>query len=209
MITLPAIKRSHKNSEKIRLEDQIPAVYYGSGKEAVSISVPMREFLKVWKEAGETTAVVLGIDGQKVNTLIHEIQFHPITNTPIHIDFLIIDMKKEAEVTVPLVFEGVAEAEKNGVGTVVKALHEVLVKALPADLPKELSVDITVLDSLDSQIHVKDIVVPKGVTILTDPEEPVAIIASFKEEVEETVVAPDLENIEVEKKGKKEEEPEE
>ena len=203
-ITLQAQKRDTK-AAALRAQDQIPAVYYGAGKESVAIAVPAKEFAKVWKEAGETTAVTLDLGGEKVTTLIHDMQHDPITNAPIHIDFLVIDMKKEIEVPVPIEFTGLAEAEKGGLGTLVKVLHEVEVRALPANLPHSLTVDVTSLATLDMQIHVKDIVLPTGVVMVTDGEEVVALVAAFKEEKEE-VPTIDLDSIEVEQKGKKEEE---
>jgi large subunit ribosomal protein L25 len=205
MITLSATKRTTEALSSLRSADQIPAVYYGAGKETVSISIPLREFMKVWKDAGETSAVALDLGGEKVTTLIHDMQVDPITNVPTHVDFLIIDMKKEIEVAVPIEFTGLAEAEKGGLGTLVKVLHEVEVRALPNDMPHVFEVDVTSLASLDMQIHVKDIAVPKGVTILTDGEEVVALVAAYKEEKEE-VTAIDFDAIEVEEKGKKEDE---
>ncbi len=80
-------------------------------------------------------------------------------------------MKKEIEVAVPLEFTGVAEAEKNGLGTLVKVVHEVHVSALPADLPHNIEIDVTGLATLEDQIHVKDIKLPKGVTMISDGEE--------------------------------------
>lgn len=204
MITLAATKRGAETPKDLRATDKIPAVYYGMGSDAVSIAVPMREFMKVYKEAGETTTVTLDVEGQKVTTLIHDMQLDPIMNVPTHVDFLIIDMKKEIEVAVPLEFTGTAEAEKGGLGTLVKVLHEVEVRALPANLPHNLTVDVSGLASLDMQIHAKDIALPTGVTLVTDGEEVVALVAAFQEEKESAPM--DLSSIEVVEKGKKEEE---
>jgi large subunit ribosomal protein L25 len=204
MITLEATQRSG-SPDQLRAQDLIPAVYYGAGKDAVSIAVSARDFAKVWKEAGETTAVILTIGAEKISTLIHDIQRDAVSGNVLHVDFLVIDMKKEIEVAVPLEFTGIAEAEKNGLGTLAKVLHEVHVSALPANLPHALEIDVTGLATLDSQIHVKDIKLPHGVTMITDGEEVVVAIASFTEEKEEPIAAPDLSSIEVEKKGKQEE----
>ena len=203
-ITLQATQRIGDRAALLALE-QIPAVYYGKGADAVSIAINAKEFGKVWKDAGETTAVMLAIGGEKIPTVIHDMQRNPITGEPTHIDFLIIDMKKELEVNVPIEFEGTADAEKNGIGTLVKVLHEIEVKALPNDLPHAIHIDVTNLATLDDQIHVRDLKVPAGVTVMTDGDEVVALIAAFKEEVEETVPV-DLSAIEVEQKGKKDEE---
>jgi len=202
MITLQADVRTNEKAQALRKADKIPAVYYSAGKEAVKISVSLRDFVKVYKEAGETTAVTLDVAGKKVSVLIHDAQYNPVHGAFEHVDFLVIDMKKEIEVPVPVEFEGIAPAEKNGLGTVVKSLHEVEVRALPDAMPHVIHVSLESLAELDSQIRVSDIVLPKGVTIVTDGEEIVASVAAF---VEETESAPmDLSAIEVEKRGKKE-----
>lgn len=206
MITLAATKRTNEDPAVLRAEEKVPAVYYGANTPATSIAVSVRDFVKVWQEAGETTMVTLDFGIEKVAALIHDMQYHPITNVPTHIDFLVVDMNKEIEVAVPIEFTGLAEAEKGGLGTVVKVLHEVEIKALPGDLPHEFVVDVTRLATLDDQVHVRDIALPKGVTMVTGAEEVVALVSAYKEEVEETAPTMDLESIEVEKKGKKEEE---
>jgi large subunit ribosomal protein L25 len=205
MITLEATQRNGSPAA-IRAQEMIPAEYYGAGKDAVSIAVPEKAFIKVLKEAGETTAVILTIGAEKISTIIHDMQRDPVTGTIVHVDFLIIDMKKELEVAVPVEFTGVAEAEKLGLGTVVKVVHEVHVSALPADLPHVFEIDITLLATLEDQIHVSDIKLPKGVTMITEGEEVVALIAPFIEEKEEEATPVDLSAIEVEKKGKQEDE---
>jgi large subunit ribosomal protein L25 len=201
-ITLQASKREGSPSA-LRSQDIVPAVYYGAGSDAVSISVPLKEFIKVFKEAGETTAVTLQIGGEKITTLIHDIQRDPLSGAPTHVDFLIIDMNKEIEVAVPIEFIGLAEAEKNGLGTLVKVLHEVSVRALPANLPHGFTVDVSGIATLDDQIHAKDIVLGSGVTLVSNPEEVLALVTPFVEEKEEAPVF-DPNAIEVEKKGKEE-----
>ena len=204
MITLEATQRTGSPAA-LREQDMIPAVYYGAGKDAVSIAVPAKDFIKVYKEAGENTAVTLTIGGEKISTIIHGMQRDAVSGDVLHVDFLIIDMKKELEVAIPLEFTGVSEAEKAGLGTVVKSIYEVEVRALPNDLPHNFEIDISGLASLEDQIHVKDIKLPKGVTMITDGEEVVVSIAHFVEEAEEAPVL-DLSAIEVEKKGKIEDE---
>jgi large subunit ribosomal protein L25 len=193
----------------------IPAVVYGAQVENTLVSVLSSAFTKILKAAGETSTIVLEIAGTgekskttKVDVLIHEVQVDPVKGFPIHIDFLAVDMNKPVEVAIPLEFIGLAKAEKDGLGTLVKVLHEIEIEALPKDLPHNIEVDVTGIATLEDQIHVKDIKLPKGVTLITDEDEVVALVAAAREEkVEE--VAVDLSAIEVEKKGKKEEEGEE
>jgi large subunit ribosomal protein L25 len=202
-VTLTASKREGTPAT-VRAAELVPAVYYSAGKDAVSISIPLKEFTKVFKEAGESTAIALQIGGEKINALIHDIQRDPISGTPVHVDFLVIDMNKEIEVTVPIEFTGLADAEKNGLGNLVKVAHEIQVKALPANLPHSVTVDVAGLATLDDQIHAKDIALPAGVTLITPADEVIVLVAAFVEEKEEASAPIDLSAIEVEKKGKEE-----
>ena len=213
MQTLTATKRSKTDSlTTMRSNGMVPAVVYGARVENTSIFVPSAAFEKVLKIAGESSTIVLDLAGEgkdskvtKIDVLIHEVQVDPVKGFPIHVDFLAIDMNKPIEVKVPLEFTGIAPAEKNGLGVLVKVLHEVEIEALPKDLPHAISVDISSLETLENQIHVSDLVLPKGVTMKTGVDEVVALVSIVKEIVEE--IAPvDLSAIEVEKKGKKEEE---
>jgi len=216
MNTLTAIKRSKADKLKtVRSNGMVPAVVYGARVENTLISVPSILFTKILKVAGESSTIVLEIAGDKetdkptkVDVLIHDLQVDPLKGFPVHVDFLAIDMNKAIEVSIPLEFVGLAKAEKDGLGALVKALHEIEIEALPKDLPHSITVDVTGLATLEDQIHAKDLILPKGVTLITDGDEVVALVTAAKEEVEEVAAPVDLASIEVEKKGKKEEEPE-
>lgn len=206
MFIIKAEKRNEGiNLDTLRETGKIPAVFYGAGKTTTSISVPIVDFKKIWREAGESSTIKISIDDNNVDVLIHEVQVHPVTDEPIHVDFLVVDMNKKIKVNVPLEFVGISNAVKNGLGNLVKVLYEVEVEALPKDLPHNLEVDISSLENVDSQIFVSNIKLPTGVAMITNGEEVVASIVLQKEEKEEVVPA-DLSSIEVEKKGKKEEE---
>lgn len=191
--------------QNLKEAGEIPAVFYGMGKTSTSVSISTIEFKKIWQKAGESSTVLLNTPDGELNTLIHDVQVHPISGEPIHVDFLVIDVNKKIKVNVSLEFTGVSNAVKGGLGSLVKVLHEVEVEALPKDLPHNLNVDISKLETIEDKVLVSDVIVPAGVTIITNGEEVVANIAVQKEE--EEVSAPvDLSAIEVEKKGKKEEE---
>lgn len=207
MQTLTATKRSKADKlESIRSNGMIPAVVYGARVENTSISVSSIDFIKAFKEAGESSTIALDLEGKKIDVLIHDVHVDPVKGFPIHADFLAIDMNKPVEVQVPLEFTGVAPAEKSGLGSLMKVIHEVHIEALPKDLPHNIIVDISSLETLQHQIHVKDIVLPKGVTMITDGAEVVALVAPAKAEKVEEEAPVDLSAIEVEKKGKKDEE---
>lgn len=207
MFAIKAKKREGgEKLEVMRKAGYIPAVFYGAGKATTHIALSRVEFKKIWRDAGESSAVKIEMPAGAVDVLIHEVQVDPVTNEPIHADFLAIDMKKKIKVNVPLVFDGISNAVKNGIGNLVKVLHEIEVEALPSDLPHDLAVDISKLETLEDNITVADIKLPAGVVAITPETDVVASVVAQVEEKEEEVAPVDLSAIEVEKKGKKEEE---
>ncbi len=205
MTTLQAqFRKTSENLDMLRVAGSLPAVFYGSGKETTPITVPMMAFDKAFKEAGESTTIRLALPEGELDVLIHDVQLDPVKHTPRHVDFLVVDMKKPIEVSVPLEFVGVSAAAKSSLGVLTKVIHEIRVKGLPKDIPHQIEVDISSLNTLEDQIHVKDIKLPKGIETLLEADEVVALVTAIKEEVETAPV--DLSSIEVEKKGKKEEE---
>lgn len=208
MLSLKSQARDSKmKSEFLRKQGLIPAVFYGPKAKTTSIAITQKDFRKVWREAGESSIVMLETPAGKVSTLIHDVQFDPVKSDPIHADFYVIEEGKEVEVHVPIEFIGVAPAVKELGAMLIKVLHEVNINAMPKDLPHNLTADVSSLIALDSQILVKDIDLPKGVTLVTHADEVVVSVAAARKAEEEEVVAPvDLSTIEVEKKGKKEEE---
>ncbi len=207
MFVIKAKARNKANKlDALRKSGEIPAVFYGAGKETTSISVPLIEFKKVWRDAGESSAVKVELASGNIDVLIHEVQVNPVTDEPTHVDFLALDMKKKIKVNVPIMFEGISNAVKNAIGNLVKVLHEIEVEALPSDLPHNVIVDISKLETLEDTVTVADIKLPVGVTAITHETDVVASIVAQVEEKEEEVVPVDLSAIEVEKKGKKDEE---
>jgi len=204
-----AFRDSKDNVDALRADGLVPAVVYGKKQEAKSIVINAKDLTKALHQAGESSVVTLKTPSGDINTLIHAYDLDPVKNVLTHADFLAIDMNKEVEVALVIEFTGEAPAEKQGLGVLTKALHEIEIKALPKDLPHNIEVDISSLTELGSQIHAKDLKMPKGVTMLTDADEVVAVISSIKEEVEETAPI-DLSTIEIsEERGKKAEEGEE
>ena len=208
MFSIKAKKREEGTKLKsLRASGEIPAVFYGAGEASTSVSIAKGEFKKVWRQAGESSAVKVDVDGKIVDVLIHEVQVDPVSSDVIHVDFLVIDMTKKIKVNVPLEYEGVSGAVKSGIGNLVKVLHEIEIEALPADLPHNLVVDISKLETLDDNITVADIKLPAGGVDITNDTEVVASVVAQVEEKEEEAAPVDLSAIEVaDKKGKKEEE---
>lgn len=202
-LTVEARTERGKQLERLRSAGKIPAVMYGPKEEATAITLDRAQFEKVFKETGESSVIVLeGLKDSK-EVLVHDVSFDPRRGGIIHVDFYAIEAGKELTIDVPLEFIGEAPALKLG-GTLTKVLHEIEVTAKPADLPQHLTVDVSGLDDFEKKIFVKDIVLPKGVTIGNDPEDVVVLVQAVEEEKEEPVAPVDMSAIEVEEKGKKE-----
>ncbi|HRH24469.1 MAG TPA: 50S ribosomal protein L25 [Candidatus Paceibacterota bacterium] len=206
-ITLSAVKREEtgKASKALLSAGSMPAVVYGPKQEAVSITVASRDFEKILRDSGESTVIDLQGLGTPLQVLIHEIDRDPVTNVPRHADFYAIEKGAKVEVAVPLSYVGESAAVKAG-GSLVKVLHELEIESSPANLPQEIEVDISVLAAIGDQIHVSDLKLPSGVEAKIEGDQIVALIQEVEVEAEETVAAPDMAAIEVEKKGKTEEE---
>ena len=219
-------KELGKKVKSLREKGVLPAVLYGHKIKNLNLELDLKEFEKIYKEAGESSLITLVIakgkdeaeasslslnveeKKQKFLVLIHDIQFDHLTEKPIHIDFYQPELKEEVEVTVPLIFEGEAPAVKDLGGTLVKNISEVEVKALPQNLSHEIKVDIGNLKTFEDNILIKDLIVSKEVKILKEPEEIVAAVArpeKVEEELEKSVEEKVEEVEKVEKKPKEEE----
>jgi large subunit ribosomal protein L25 len=198
-------RQKEDNLQSLRKSGQIPAIFYGKKTEPTSVSISKTEFLKIWKESGESGVVNLKGDKISVDVLIHDVQFDPVSGDPLHVDFYVFEKGKKIEISVPLEFVGVSAAVKDLGGSLVKVLHELKVKADPQNIPHEISVDISKLETFDSQVLASDIVLPSGVDLVELPTEVVASVSEPKSEEETSSEPVDLSSIEVEKKGKKEE----
>ncbi|OHA58247.1 MAG: hypothetical protein A2571_03250 [Candidatus Vogelbacteria bacterium RIFOXYD1_FULL_44_32] len=207
MLTLNAQKRETfgKKLEGARKDGKLPVVIYGPKEDASSYFVDTKEFNKVYREAGESTVIEFKTEAGDHDVLIKETDHNPISGEVIHVDFYVIEKGKKVEVEVPLVFEGESPAVENLAGILVKVIHDLPIEAMPKDLPHDIKVDISALVDFDSQITVADLVVPAGVTVLIDATEVVALVTEAKEEPVEAEPI-DISTIEVEKKGKKDEE---
>lgn len=184
----------------------MPAVLYGPKIKNRSVEIDLKEFLKVLKEAGESSLVSLQLGSDKFSVFIHEVKFNPVTDTPIHIDFYQPILTEETEVSVPLVFEGLAPAVKDLGGTLVKEMQEVKVKGLPQNIPHEIKLSVEALKTFDDEILIKDLIVPSGVKILKELEEIVALVVP-PTRVEEELAKPIEERVEEVEKAEKKEKP--
>lgn len=205
-MTLKVAQRDDSSTPKVlRANGEIPAIVYGPKQEPIKVVLSGKEFDKVLKEAGESTIIELDGLKSKIEVLIKDVEFNPVNNKVTHVDLYAVEAGKEITTYVPLHFMGEAPAEHSHSGVVTKVLHEIEISCKPKNLPSHIDVSLESLSSVGDKIHVSDLVTPKGVSVLTGADESVAVISAIKEEVEEEKV--DMDEIEVEEKGKTEEEP--
>ncbi len=209
MLELTVEKRERtgtKSLKALREEGFIPAVIYGKKEESTPIKLSLRNFKKAFKEAGESSIInIKGLKEEK-EVLIHDIDFEPVKGEPRHVDFYAIEKGKKLTVSVPLEFVGVSPAVKDLGGILVKVMHELEIEVLPKDLPQHIEVDISSIVDFETSLHVGDLKLPEGVIALAPAEEVVASANEAIEEVFEEPVAVDMDAIDVEEKGKGEEE---
>ncbi len=206
MLTLDAQTRDKThNLEVLKKEGKMPAVFYGKKTASTPITLLRKDFIKVWETAGESGVVSIKMPAGSVETLIHAVDVDPVTDIPRHADFYVFEKGKKREVSVPIEFVGVAPALKDLGGSLTKVLHELKISADPQHIPHSIKVDISALVDFHSTVVASEAQLPPGVDLLEQPNQVVASAAAPKEE--EVEAAPvDLSTIEVEKKGKKEEE---
>mgnify|MGYP003393070125 CR=1 FL=1 len=207
MISLNVEKRKVEESlPALRKKGLIPAVFYGKKEASTPISVRLNDFVKVWEDAGESSVVTLKVkEGEELEALVHDVDLDPVTDVPRHADFYVFEKGQKIKIKIPIEFFGTSPAVKDLGGILIKVQRTLEIEALPKNLPHEIKVDISPLVNFESQILGKDIALPEGVTLVDGENEVIALVSEAKEEVVEEVPV-DLTAIEVEKKGKKEEE---
>lgn len=213
VFNLTAKKRKSGKAEEERAAGLIPGVFYGPQVESTAIALDYNTFAKLYSEAGESTLIDLDIEGAKepVKVLVQDVQHDPLNQRIVHVDFRQIRMDVVMTAEVVLHFVGEAPAVKSLGGTLVKAHQHIKVKCLPKDLVSDLKVDIAVLKTFTDMIHVRDLVLPPGITALDSAD---MVIAKVNAPLtEEQLKAMEEEGkkgvesvVEVEKKEKKEEE---
>jgi large subunit ribosomal protein L25 len=193
--------------KELRRRGLIPAELYGHGIPNAHLAVPVKEFAKVFKEAGENTVVQLVLEGKKHPVMVHEVARDYLTHEVSHIDFYQVRLDEKVKAKIPLEFIGTAPGVRDKGGILNKTFSELEVEALPGDLPHRLTVDVSVLVDVNTSLHVKDVPVPKGVRVLVDGEMAVVTVMPPKKEEEvkpeEAAVTPDLSAVKVETEEKK------
>ena len=192
-LTLDAREAQGKANKRLRREGFVPGVVYGKGEESTNVQVEVKTFETLYRAAGKTSVVKFRLPGatRATSGFIKSVQRHPLSRQAIHVDYYLVNLKVEMEVDIPLVFTGEAPAVEATGGTLLHNISSIHVKALPTDIPHEITVDVSVLKSLDVAIHVSELNLNRDlVTVMTDGETLVATVVPPRvEEEPEPVVA--------------------
>jgi len=189
--TLAATKRelTGKRVASLRRAGQLPAVVFGRGMPSQSLTIDTQEFESLQRKIGQNALVDLSVEGKKATpVLVQSVQRDPVYHRMLHVDLFAVRMTEELTVDVPLVTIGESAAIDKLGGTLLHMLESIKVRALPDHLPQSIDLPIDGLVDFEATVHVRDLVIPEDVTLLTDPDEIVARVQQPRvEEVEEVV----------------------
>jgi large subunit ribosomal protein L25 len=180
----PRTPGNKNDARRVRRDGKIPAVVYGAGKDALSVSVDPRQVTRILNsETGHNTIFDLALDGnERTKAMIVDWQYEPIKGKLLHIDLKRIAMDKKLAVMVPIFLKGEAAGVKQQGGILEQMLREVEVECLPADIPSHIDADISEL-VFGKVLRVSDLARSDKFEYLTDENQPVAHVTSVKEEV--------------------------
>ena len=190
--TLPAQKREGAGkgvARKLRAVGRLPAVLYGREFDPVHLSLDAKEAEQLFRSISvDNTIVELTVEGEKkpYETLIREIQVHPLRLTLSHVDFMRIQAGVTVDVNVPVHLVGIPEGVKNSGGVLEQIIHDLPVRCIPSKIPRSIDIDVTHLD-LNESLHIFDVQFEEGVEVTIAQKRTVCSVAIPKviEEPEE------------------------
>lgn len=158
-----------RSSGRLREEGRVPAVVYGLGRDAQSVTVPWADLRRaLTTEAGLNALISLEVDGRTDLAIVKDLQRHPIRRNVLHVDFLRVDPDALVAVDVPISLTGVASAVEGRRGIVDQPLKSLTVKAKPDNIPSGLELAIDDLE-IGASLTVADLTLPTGVVTDVDP----------------------------------------
>lgn len=171
-----------KKAKKLRKQGLILANIFGENFQSQSISVNFKEFIKIFKIVKETGIVYLKLDNEEIPSLIKNIQYHPVNNQILHVDFRKIDLKKKIETEVPVKIINQSEAVTQKGGILLVQTENLLIESLPENIPQQIEVDISVIKDIGQEIKVSDLPVNEKYQIKTNKEKVIVSVIAHKEE---------------------------
>ena len=168
-------QRGTRPSRRLRRTGRVPAVVYGMGDNPIQVSVDRADLRGALStDAGLNALITLEVDGDRQLSIVKDLQRHPVRRDVLHVDFLRINPDLEVEMEVPLLLVGEAKKVTQASGMVDQVMHSVPLLAKPADIPVEVTADVSDLE-VGSSLRVSDIALPAGVTAAGDPDATFAV----------------------------------
>jgi large subunit ribosomal protein L25 len=178
----------------VRREKMIPAVVYGHNFENAHLQMDYQTFRRTFEKATYSTIINLAVDKKDaVPVLVHDVQYHPVSDEIVHVDFYKVNMNEKVTTNIAIEYVGVSEAVKMGAVLNINK-QDVEVSCLPADLVHNIEVDISALTEIGDTIRVSDIIVPSGIEILNGEDEP--LVSAIEEKIVEEEEVVEGENLE-------------
>jgi large subunit ribosomal protein L25 len=176
-------------ARKLRAAGRVPGVVYGHAREAQSLSLVARDLDKLLSHiAAGSTVIDLTLGKATTKTLIREIQRHPFKKQILHIDFMELVAGEKVIVDIPLVFVGIPEGVRLSGALLEQIVHSIEVNVDPSSIPNHIDVDVTNL-AMGHSLHVRDLVLPEGLEVLTDEDTTICAVIAPRAVVEETAAA--------------------
>jgi large subunit ribosomal protein L25 len=201
-----------KKVKALRRQGIIPAHLYGRGTESLALQAPAQTITSLLRTAGRNAIIDLQINGESEPrpVVLRGVQRNPVTSELVHIDFFQISLTEKLRAEVPLVLSGEAPAVNVYGGILLQSLDHLSIEALPTEVPQQIEVDITGLETLDSALFVRDLDIPPNVEVLADRDQVVAKVAPprIAAEIEAEEAAAEEAAAEAEEVEAAEEEPE-
>jgi len=164
-------------ARSLRREGQVPGVIYGHAREARSLALSARDLTKLLSHISVSSTVVeLSLDGATTKTLIREIQRHPFKRQILHVDFQELVAGEKVTVSIPLVLVGTPDSVRLEGGVMDQVLRELEIEVDPSNIPNHIDVDVSHLE-LGHSVHVSDVKLPEGVTVIADPETTICVVS--------------------------------
>lgn len=184
-----------KKVKFLRRQGVIPVHLFGHGVESLSLQSEAAQLQRVLAEAGKTKIVSLKLDKDKKprNVMIRETQRDTLTGELLHVDFYQVRMTEKIQVDIPILLVGEAPALKSKDNMMAQELYNLTIESLPDKIPPSVELDVSSLAEAEQSIHVRDITLAEGITIINDPEHMVVKITSrpietMEEAAEEEVI---------------------
>ena len=153
-----------KKVETLRKSGLLPVHMYGPDIDSLSLQGDLKLLARLVLEVGTNIPVSVTVKGSdNVNMcFVREIQRHPVTENILHVDFLRVDTSKAVRAEVPIILEGLAPASQRG-GTLMQPLQNLIIEALPMDIPVSLEISVAGLDDFEKSLYVSDLSIPENI----------------------------------------------